>query len=294
MSVKHKNEFICEKFLCMNEQFLHEQTMPGHLEQNDGKILVISDVHGLIPAMNDFFKWLVEDNKQKISYAVHLGDFWNGRNYNGRTQVRDEWIDLEYLDHLALPLFHIKGNADLQAPDSWWLTSRMCLMPEQRPFVLGNYKILPLDYKLNDEKEDAPPAGGGYSERDIDFIFTHRPPYGLLDHTLHYQTHTKLKNTGSQMVRHYVDVLKPKLTLFGHFHYSNALETEWGLVASLDKLVRRSFGLGRKNKISYSYGLIDPFENAIEIYWKSRLFVKYSFLEHKMLYFRRHDRRNLT
>ncbi|MBA7570120.1 hypothetical protein ES708_11867 [subsurface metagenome] len=96
---------------------------PEFLEQDNGKILIVSDVHGLVKEMNAFFHWLVKENGQKISYAVHLGDFWNGRNFNGKEQVRDEWTDLDYLDRLALPLFHIKGNADLQVPDAWWYTS---------------------------------------------------------------------------------------------------------------------------------------------------------------------------
>ena len=75
-----------------------------------GKILVITDVHAKIKEMVDFINFIIKDQKENINFAVHLGDFWSGRNYDPalRTQIRDEWTDLAYFEKLPIPIFHLR------------------------------------------------------------------------------------------------------------------------------------------------------------------------------------------
>ena len=131
---------------------------------NLGKILIISDVHAKIPEMIDFFYKIQE--KEKIDFAVHLGDFWSGRNYvpEKGTQVKNEWYDLPYFARLAFPLYHLKGNEDLTQPDFWWNSPNMCLMKNQEPFFLNDWKILPVDYPFRGEQEDQHPLHPEYSK----------------------------------------------------------------------------------------------------------------------------------
>lgn len=257
-----------------------------------GKILVVSDVHAKIPEMIDFFHMM--KNKDDIDFAVHLGDFWSGRNFvpEKGVQIKNEWHDVSYFEKLPFPLYHLRGNEDLTQPESFWKVSNMWLMKDQEPFYLNNFKVLPIDYQYRGEKSDDDPIHPEFNEEDgFDFIFSHRPPLGLLDDTLHFKTHKKLSGTGSPMIRKYYDNLCPSLFLFGHFHYSNFMQTDCGLIACIDKLIR----IGGKNhdEFKYSYALIDPFDSSIEIFWKNRPFFKYSILEQKMLNLNRFDRRNL-
>ncbi|MHA1612064.1 MAG: metallophosphoesterase family protein, partial [Promethearchaeota archaeon] len=258
-----------------------------------GKILIVSDVHAKIPEMIDFFNIMLEKGDE-IDFAVHLGDFWSGRNFDPKkgSQFKDEWHDLIYFERLPFPLYHLRGNEDLTQPDSWWTIPNTCLMADQLPFYLNDWKILPLDYQYRGEPADEIPKHPEYSkETGFDFIFSHRPPLGLLDDTLHFKTHQKLSGTGSPMIRKYYDKICPSLFIFGHFHYSNFLQTDCGLIACLDKLIR--IGGRNHDEFKYSYALLDPFDQSLEIFWKNRQFIKYSILEQKILVLNRFDKRNL-
>ena len=50
-------------------------------------------------------------------------------------------------------------------------------------------------------------------EHDVDVLITHGPPYGILDKTIHEQTHV-----GCEELKKCVLRLKPKLHVFGHIH----------------------------------------------------------------------------
>ncbi|MHA1745361.1 MAG: metallophosphoesterase family protein [Promethearchaeota archaeon] len=259
---------------------------------NFGKILIITDVHGRIKEMGDFFRYLIEEKHENIDFAIHLGDFWSGRNYipEKGEQVRTEFHDLEYFDTLPFPVFHIRGNEDLTQDEAKWHLPNTWLMKNQESFHLNQWKVFPIDYQYPGEPGDTTPEHPDLSQEEgIDFILSHRPPYGLLDDTLHLATHKKLTLTGSPMVRHYYDTLRPALLLFGHFHYSNFQLTDNGLIVCFDKLIRVS----PRQEFRYSYGLLDPFDQSLKVFWKNRLFFHYSMLERKMLEVHRFDRRNL-
>ncbi|MHA1776483.1 MAG: metallophosphoesterase family protein [Promethearchaeota archaeon] len=262
------------------------------MEKKLGKILIISDVHAKIPEMTDFFYQL--DKKENIDFAVHLGDFWSGRNFdpNLKTQVKNEWNDLTYFEKFPFPLYHLRGNEDLTQPDNWWNFPKMYLMKDQQPFYLNDWKVLPIDYQYQGEEDDTNPKHPEFSRDDgFDIILSHRPPYGLLDDTLHFKTHQKLSKTGSPMVRKYYDQLCPSLMIFGHFHYSNFMKTSCGLIVCIDKLIR----IGGKNhsEFRYSYALLDPFDQSLEVIWKNHLFLRYSIMEQKILVANPLDSRNL-
>ena len=209
------------------------------MENENGKILIIADVHGLVPEMNEFFHWLLYEKQEKISYVVSLGDFFKGRNFDGNQKVRQSFEDLPFFDQLKLPVFHLKGNEDLDIPEEWYVSQNMWLMKDQEPFLLNRYKILPIYYQMRGEYGDEIPIHPEFNENDhFDFIFSHRPPLGLLDRTLHLQTHRTLQYIGSQMVRTYVDHIKPTVMIFGHLHFSNFMQYNETLVVCIDKLVR--------------------------------------------------------
>ena len=118
------------------EQVLIKKNTNKYLRKkmaNIGKILIISDVHAKIKEMVDFINFIIEEQKENIDFAVHLGDFWSGRNYDPKqgTQIRDEWTDLAYFEKLPIPIFHLKGNEDLTVTDSYWRAPNIWLMEEQ-------------------------------------------------------------------------------------------------------------------------------------------------------------------
>ncbi len=259
-----------------------------------GKILIITDVHGKIREMNQFFHYILEEKKEKIDFAIHLGDFWSGRNFepSKNEQVRALFEDLDYLGNFPFPIYHIKGNEDLAHPQKWWNNPNTWLMRDQEPFFIQDWKVLPIHYHDFEANEEAPLKHPEFSEKDgFDIILSHRPPLGLLDDTLHYKTHSRLSNTGSPVIRKYYDAIKPSLFLFGHFHYSNFMEADYGLIACIDKLIRT--GGRRGDQFRYSYGILDPFDCSLKVYWKNRLFFHYSILDQRLLEVHRFDRRNL-
>jgi len=50
---------------------------------------------------------------------------------------------------------------------------------------------------------------------DVDILITHGPPYGHLD----YVTYSK-QNVGCELLRDRIDLIKPKIHVFGHIHSS--------------------------------------------------------------------------
>src|SRR6056297_473488 len=131
-----------------------------------GKILVITDVHARIKEMNDFFNWLIDEKGEDISFAVHMGDFWGGRNYDGNEQVRLK-LKLsaqEYFKKLRIPIFHLKGNEDLHVPPNYWVSSKSWLMKDQEPFKLGKYKVLPIYYHEKGTEGDRVQKNPQFSE----------------------------------------------------------------------------------------------------------------------------------
>lgn len=246
------------------------------------KILIISDVHARVKDMNEFFDWIINKKGEKIQFAVSLGDFWSGRNYYPHLgkQVRDFWTDLNYLEDLNLPIFHLKGNEDLDKPNHYWHSACMWLMKDQEIFNLDKYKVLPIHYLKREQLDQKSAKHPEFSDKDkFDILLCHQPPHGILDSTLHSGTHKIIKGTGSPLIRKYVDTIKPRLSIFGHIHFSNLEERPHGLVCSIDKLVRES-----KWGKSYSYALIDPNDDTIEVVWKSRDYFKYNFGSKKMIF----------
>ena len=49
---------------------------------------------------------------------------------------------------------------------------------------------------------------------NTDILITHGPPYGYLDKLPHIP-----ENLGCELLRNRVDVIKPKIHVFGHIHY---------------------------------------------------------------------------
>jgi Icc-related predicted phosphoesterase len=255
----------------------------------EGKILICTDIHGLIPQMNQFFHWIIEEKKEKIALVVCLGDFFKGRNFDGKEKTRHSFEDLSFFDQLKLPVFHIKGNEDLDIPEEWYLSQKMWLMKDQEPFSLNKYKVLPLHYQNRGEYGDEVPKHPEFNENDhFDLIFSHRPPLGILDHTLHHETHRRLSSTGSPLIRNYLDKLKPSVLFFGHFHYSNYQIYEGTMVVCIDKLIR----IGFRSNCKYSYALLDPSDDSLDVYWKNRLFLKYSIPQRKILFEKQMDHRD--
>lgn len=245
-----------------------------------GKILFISDVHGLVPQLFNLISFLLYEQNEKIDFVVSLGDFWKGRNYNGEDIIRDHWNDLEYFSSLPINIFHIKGNEDQDIPDNFWTnTKNIWLMPNEKRFEINNFSLFPIHYTHYDEKHEISREVQHYKNK-IDILISHNPAFGILDNTLHYKTHEIIKSTGSAKIRKYLDILNPPLYLFGHFHYSNFVKYNNTLVLCLDKMFRINKMMQKK----YSYAIVDTFEQTVTVWWRNRLYLKYNLLEREIKY----------
>jgi len=89
---------------------------------------------------------------------------------------------------------------------------------------------IPINNKYNVLKDNTP----------IDFIFSHTPPFGLLDKTRDAITHKEIRFTGNRLVRLIIDKRNPKVVFFGHNHHSNYMKFGDLFVIACDKLIRKS------------------------------------------------------
>ncbi|MHA1821439.1 MAG: metallophosphoesterase family protein [Promethearchaeota archaeon] len=267
------------------------------------KILIITDVHGLINELFEFLDKIKKKYGDTIAYCVQLGDFFKGRNVLEGERTFTFWRDPKIFKNLPFPIYCIKGNEDINIPDEWW-SGLLIPLPFLETFILDDFKAIAVDYidetqeffdewgitniKLENEKQNfslhsrrnnkhnkspkstkshelnigkfmgkiesitpAPKLTYSFTsdsklkrmmEKDnaeIDFIFSHQPPYGYLDKTRDYESHQEIHNTGSIFVRILVDYKKPKVLFFGHNHYCNYEKFGDMLIISIDKFCRK-------------------------------------------------------
>ncbi|TFG18977.1 MAG: hypothetical protein EU530_07595 [Promethearchaeota archaeon] len=235
------------------------------------RFLIVSDVHGMIPEFKEFLKLMQKRYKDTISYCVQLGDFFKGRNVIQNKKTYTFWKDLTVFNDIPFPIFCVKGNEDINVPDSWY-GGMLSILPNLSEFKLDRFNSIPLHfYEENGEKiremgiqkllrlnlprkkdknayypmfdatyEKESPIGALLdSETPVDFILSHVPPYGLLDRTRDAITHKHIRNTGSKLLRLLIDKRKPRVALFGHNHYCNYKLFGDMLVVSVDKFCRK-------------------------------------------------------
>ncbi|MHA1728303.1 MAG: metallophosphoesterase family protein [Promethearchaeota archaeon] len=236
------------------------------------RILIISDVHGLIKELKEFLENM--NKKYKIAYVVHLGDFFKGRNVIENQKVFTFWKDTDFLkEKLPIPIYSILGNEDLNIPKEWWEKSGIILLPDKKEFIMDDFNVIPVnyfeedkefnssmgikklirihslkhkqkyfsifDYKPFKDQEETPVHNILTDKAQIDFIMAHAPPFGLLDKTRDAITHREIKFTGNKFTRLLVDKRRPKVVFFGHNHFANYSVFGKMLVISVDKFCRK-------------------------------------------------------
>jgi Icc-related predicted phosphoesterase len=306
------------------------------------KILIISDVHGLLGEMEEFFEELKKKHGNTISCGIHLGDLFKGRNVIFGQKTFSFWKDLSFLEKIPFPFYCTKGNEDINIPDDWWHRGNLVLLPDKEEFMLNDFRTISVNYIENENKEfyhklgikklfrlKPKPIKGKYfpmfdfkqsehsesadileSSNKIDFIFSHVPPFGLLDKTRDYATHREIRFTGSRFVRLLIDRRKPAVVFFGHNHFSNYATFGDLLVVSIDKFCRkipvwadentffakksrtlrlksytRDKSVKAKEKNIYSYCIIrrDRETFIIDMFRKNNLIFQYDLLKKKII-----------
>jgi len=292
--------------------------------------LIISDVHGLIQEFIEFIRLMQKRYKDSISYCVQLGDFFKGRNVIQNKKTYTFWKDLSIFKELPFPIFSMKGNEDVNIPDTWY-GGMLSVLPHLTEFQLDRFNSIPLHFfeengeyihelgikKLIRHNRPRKKEENGYypmfdckyeqnspissildSENSVDFIFSHVPPYGLLDRTRDAITHKHIRYTGSKLLRLLIDKRQPRVVFFGHNHYCNYKFFGDMLIVSVDKFCRKlpQNGDGSYNPNSkefngeeidgFSYCVISVKDESylIEIFRRNRLVFQYDMFQHNILY----------
>ncbi len=290
------------------------------------RFLIVSDVHGLINEFSDFLKLMQKKYKDTISYCIQLGDFFKGRNVINNKKTYTFWKDLSVFKNLPFPIFSVKGNEDINIPETWY-GGMLSVLPNLTEFRLDRFNTIPLHYfdedgekireigieklirqniprKRNNNtyypmfdatcEKESPIEPVLNSENPVDFIFSHVPPYGLLDRTRDAVTHKQIRNTGSKLLRLIIDKRKPRVAFFGHNHYCNYKFFGDMLVVSVDKFCRKipkkvnEGKTTKKNKdvngFSYIVITLKDESYVIEIFRRNRLVFQYDMKQHNILY----------
>lgn len=240
-------------------------------DENYNRIIIISDVHGLIEELDEFFKLIEEKYGDSIAYCLQLGDFFKGRNVLKGEKTFSFWKDTTIFSKYPFPIYCIKGNEDINIPENWY-SGMLSLLPNMQEFYLDEFSLIPIHY-FEESKEfykkmgikkliKLPPSKYKGTQKfrpmfdyqpledhkvstvltdksEIDFIASHNPPYGLLDKTRDYHTHKEINFTGNKFIRLIIDKRRPKIVLFGHNHYSNFQKFGDMLIISVDKFCRK-------------------------------------------------------
>ena len=289
------------------------------------RFLIVSDVHGLINEFKEFLKLMQKRYKDTISYVVQLGDFFKGRNVINNKKTYTFWKDLSAFKDLPFPIFSIKGNEDINIPESWWSGGMLSVLPNITEFQLDRFNTIPLHYFEEDAdqihqygvqkiirlkmptprkrekqsyypmfdctyEQNSPIAPLLESDKPVDFMFSHVPPFGLLDRTRDAITHKHIKYTGNKLLRLIIDKKQPRVCFFGHNHYCNYRFFGNMLVVSVDKFCRKipqKTGEKSNKEINgFSYVVITVKDESylIEIFRRNQLFFQYDVKQHNILY----------
>jgi predicted phosphodiesterase len=242
-------------------------------------IILVTDVHGLILEFKEFLNEMIKRYGDKISYCVQLGDFFKGRNVIRGEKTFSLWKDPSIFSDLPFPIYSIKGNEDINIPESWF-TGMISVLPNMKEFILDDLKIIPVHFfeeseefyhshgikkliPIRDDKKnpqnkplvnqtlsispyfeieptnDRPISPILTENNKIDIIMSHVPPFGYLDRTRDYTTHQEIHGTGNKFLRFLIDKRKPKMVIFGHNHYCNFQQFGNLMVLSIDKFCRK-------------------------------------------------------
>ena len=164
---------------------------------------------------------------------IHAGDISN-KGY--RTEIQDfiKWFStIENYTHKII----IAGNHDFSCqdevsavqellrlnPGSEYLYDDMFLIGDESADYDDMVKVWgsPWQPEFYNWAFNLPRQGAELKEvwnmipSDVDILITHGPPYGHLD----YVTYSK-QNVGCELLRDRIDLIKPKIHVFGHIHSS--------------------------------------------------------------------------
>lgn len=164
---------------------------------------------------------------------IHAGDISNS---GYRTEIQDfiKWFSI--IENYTHKIF-IAGNHDFSCqneasavqellrlnPGSKHLYDDMFLIGDENADYDDMVKVWgsPWQPEFHDWAFNLPRQGAELKEvwnmipSDVDILITHGPPHGHLD----YVTYSK-QNVGCELLRDRIDLIKPKIHVFGHIHSS--------------------------------------------------------------------------
>lgn len=164
---------------------------------------------------------------------IHAGDISNS---GYRTEIQDfiKWFST--IENYTHKIF-IAGNHDFSCqneasavqellrlnPGSKHLCDDMFLIGDENADYDDMVKVWgsPWQPEFHDWAFNLPRQGAELKEvwnmipSDVDILITHGPPHGHLD----YVTYSK-QNVGCELLRDRIDLIKPKIHVFGHIHSS--------------------------------------------------------------------------
>ena len=123
------------------------------IDQKHNKVLIISDLHGLMQEFLEFLQYIKETYNDTIAYAIHLGDFWKGRNVINGVKTYNFCKDPSILKDLPFILFLLKGNEDINIPESFYHVDNLFVLPHLEIFYLNGFKTIPIHYFENTKKQ---------------------------------------------------------------------------------------------------------------------------------------------
>jgi predicted phosphodiesterase len=172
----------------------HEQ-LTNHLPGGD-LIICSGDISsmGYFNELISFCKWF---NKLPYDYKVFIAgnhDFCFQDSIQISSMIVEEYYNVDYLE----------DNLLLMYPEEYSNSIKIYGTPWQPEFMNWAFN-LPRNGEELKEKWDLIPI-------NTDILITHGPPFGILD------VKGKTEHLGCELLRDRIDIIKPKIHIFGHIH----------------------------------------------------------------------------
>lgn len=228
------------------------------------KIILIGDIHAKVPAYINLIKTHVRKSPDTEVRSIQLGDFgfaqdYERRNFHvGRSDLLDEekhvFFGGNHDDYNNLPDFHLGDFGTIPFWDrAFFLRGALSIDKSLRTVGVDWWEQEELNWKQSND------AVKEYENVENDIFLSHDAPDSAVMRM--FPQHQRLKSSTGSLLDRMLEINRPKLWVFGHWHQDKVMTIEDTIFVCLNELTSFVFDTElsiRENVFNHKQKYISP------------------------------------